>query len=298
MTRLWPVFFCIICLWAISSAQAQEQAFTESDYWQQLQSTLTRYQAALGAPAFSRTQILTEERETWAAVERVRLEPQGAIIDVDTRWLQLPPNASDDEIESIINRIRALQDYSGQAGLSLDGLEGLVEPPTPPPASRGIDFNPGPLVRLAFRLTLIAAGVILAVGAIVLVARGLRRTAARAKGPGFGAGEDTPQTAAEAQSRASQSAQHRNYRDAIRYLYLSSLLVLDESGLIRYDPTLTNREHLAQISQQPALAHLLGPIISIFDRTWYGFSEVTDEEYQQYRQQVEQLRQLAAEQNG
>jgi hypothetical protein len=35
-----------------------------------------------------------------------------------------------------------------------------------------------------------------------------------------------------------------DYRTAVRYLYLSLLLLLEEHGLLRYDRPLTDREYL------------------------------------------------------
>ncbi len=96
-------------------------------------------------------------------------------------------------------------------------------------------------------------------------------------------------TAGQAAQRARQLSGSGDYRQAIRYMYLSALLLLDERGLLRYNRSLTNREYLRQVSNQPGLASHLLPVIETFDRVWYGFQPVNEEIYSQYTEQVEML---------
>jgi hypothetical protein len=94
-------------------------------------------------------------------------------------------------------------------------------------------------------------------------------------------------------SQASRRAQHLStsgeYRQAVRYLYLSALLLLDERGLLRYNRTQTNREYLRQVSNQPGLASQLYPVIDTFDRVWYGFQTIDEDSYTRYAGQVSAL---------
>jgi len=90
--------------------------------------------------------------------------------------------------------------------------------------------------------------------------------------------------------RAQTLSTQGDYRNAIRYLYLSSLLVLDEQGLLRYDRSRTNREYLSSISSHPELANPLQDVIEVFDRVWYGFESVDEQTYQAYKEHVEELR--------
>lgn len=100
-----------------------------------------------------------------------------------------------------------------------------------------------------------------------------------------------PLTADLALQRAQELSTGGDYRTAVRYLYLSSLLLLEERGLLRYDRSLTNREYLRTVAHQPELAATLRQVIDVFDRVWYGFQIVNASEYEQYAQQVETLRQ-------
>ena len=90
--------------------------------------------------------------------------------------------------------------------------------------------------------------------------------------------------------RAETLSMQGDYRNAIRYLYLSSLLVLDEQGLMRYDRSRTNREYLRSVSSKPELAKPLRDVIDVFDRVWYGFEGVDEQTYQSYVERVDELR--------
>lgn len=97
-------------------------------------------------------------------------------------------------------------------------------------------------------------------------------------------------TADRALERADQYATGGDYRTAVRYLYLSALLLLEERGLLRYDRTLTNREYLRSIAHKPELAVVLRDVIEVFDRVWYGFQPLAAAEYSEYARRVEALK--------
>ena len=93
-------------------------------------------------------------------------------------------------------------------------------------------------------------------------------------------------------AQAQQLANQGDYRTAIRQLYLATLLLLDERGMLRYDRTLTNREYLNAVKDEPKVVSTLEPIVDTFDRTWYGFESVDPEDFETYRKQVETLKEL------
>ena len=98
-------------------------------------------------------------------------------------------------------------------------------------------------------------------------------------------------TADGALNRAQAYSTGGDYRTAVRYLYLSALLLLEEQGLLRYDRSLTNREYLRSVAHKPELAIILRNVIEVFDRVWYGFQPLAATEYNEYAQQVEVLKQ-------
>ena len=100
-------------------------------------------------------------------------------------------------------------------------------------------------------------------------------------------------TSGQALSRSRERAQAGDYRTAVRLLYLSTLLLLEERNLLRYDRTLTNREYLRQVADRPDLAGELRPVVDTFDEVWYGQIEPDAERYEAYTHQVDHLHEVA-----
>lgn len=95
-----------------------------------------------------------------------------------------------------------------------------------------------------------------------------------------------------ARARAQQLAEGGDYRTAVRYLYLSALLLLEEHNLLRYDRSRTNREYLRSVAHRPELAAILQEVVELFDRVWYGFQPLGQDDYDRYAAQVEALKRL------
>ncbi|MBI4495022.1 MAG: hypothetical protein HY690_19790 [Chloroflexi bacterium] len=84
-----------------------------------------------------------------------------------------------------------------------------------------------------------------------------------------------------------QLAARGDARSAIHALFLSAALHLDELGLLPFDPSLTNREHLARLAR-PDLRPLLEPLVATFDTLWYSHARCE-------RVDVEHIQHLAAQ---
>ncbi len=141
------------------------------------------------------------------------------------------------------------------------------------------------------RTVLKIAAVLVFLLSLFFISRGLARSMVReAEIAADEEGSDELLTSKGALKRAETLSTQGDYRNAIRYLYLSSLLVLDEQGLMRYDRSRTNREYLKSISSKPELAKPLKAVIDVFDRVWYGFEGVDEQTYQSYVDQVDELR--------
>jgi len=132
-------------------------------------------------------------------------------------------------------------------------------------------------------------GLILLLGVLAYLARGLRRglVAEASAASGDPAANLTARTALE---QAGDLARGGDYRTAVRYLYLSALLWLDEREALRYDRALTNREYLERVRDNPALRERLAPVVETFDRVWYGHLPIDAETFAAYQRQVEELR--------
>jgi len=137
------------------------------------------------------------------------------------------------------------------------------------------------------------AGFVLLAGAIIYALRSLRASwTADADLDGNGNLVDEAISADEALRRAQQLSQEGDQRTAIRYLYLSALLLLEERGLLRHDRTQTNREYLRSVAHRPELAGILQEVVEVFDRVWYGFQPVDDATVGHYSARVAELRRL------
>lgn len=102
--------------------------------------------------------------------------------------------------------------------------------------------------------------------------------------------ESEPLTSEQALARAHSLSRGGDYRSAVRYLYLSSLLLLDERGLLRYDRSKTNREYLRSLSNTPELSEPLNEVIDVFDNVWYGHHSLDEETFKHYSERVEELK--------
>ncbi|NJN67773.1 MAG: DUF4129 domain-containing protein [Chloroflexaceae bacterium] len=133
--------------------------------------------------------------------------------------------------------------------------------------------------------------VLLIVGVLVYLVLHIRRSLTReARTVATEGMDESFLTSAKAFQEARAVANRGDIRSAVRYLYLSSLLWLDERGLLRRDHALTNQEYLAQLPHAD-LRTRFQPIVETFDRVWYGHITLEDQDFRIYQQQVEELRQ-------
>jgi hypothetical protein len=141
------------------------------------------------------------------------------------------------------------------------------------------------------RVPLIVAAVIIFIISIFFVARNISHNLVReAELAAENADDESLLTSKGAMQRAQTLSSQGDYRTAVRYLYLSSLLILDEHGVLRYDRSRTNREYLRSVSSKPELSKPLSDVIDVFDRVWYGYDSVDEETYQSYVKHVDELR--------
>jgi len=249
-----------------------------------------------------------------AATSSVQL-PGGATIAVDNGWLREALGEAQPDLPAIAARLGAILDALAQppSAAPADARERLTQLLDKPPFKRSEeDAQPGwlraflgwlgrvleqilrPIGRvtaatgntIAWVIGIIGLALLLAIIAYLL--RGLRRgmiADARI--------EDDPEanlTAKSALDQAGGLARGGDYRTAVRYLYLSALLWLDERDLLRYDRALTNREYLERLRDNAALRERLRPVVETFDRVWYGHAALDAEGFAAYRAQVEALR--------
>ncbi len=89
-------------------------------------------------------------------------------------------------------------------------------------------------------------------------------------------------TPADWRKRALTAAQNKDYRSAIRYLYLSLLHALDERGLIEITPAATNRDYLRRVRPRANLYSTMVYLTRRFERYWYGQIVPSEADFHDY----------------
>ncbi|MEO8611371.1 MAG: DUF4129 domain-containing protein [Chloroflexota bacterium] len=293
----------VVC---IQAATAQDTGISEDQFWAQLNRTsgLLATVDAQTDPSDSLKQI----QGLWEGVERVKLY-NGNSVAIDLAWIRdALADGQPATLDALGRQVRALLDYH-DSGFYGDGnfggnpslaalAEVLRDPrfqyadltPTPvPEIPQAEPAKPAEASSLA-QIALLVAGIAVVIAVFVYFARSLQVQQAAIE-----TDENAdPTTSTDAQSRADENAQSQDYRSAIRYMYLASLLMLDERGVIHYDSSLTNREHLRHLRDKPQVYDVLRRVINAFEEVWYGYLPVDETYYQRFRQQVDELHRIVA----
>jgi hypothetical protein len=244
------------------------------------------------------------------AISAVELA-DGQVMPVDHGWFVSALRSDRPDLDAVSLRLEALR-YELDAWPSGSPVPGafdrlaqvLARPEFQPRAAA--DLNPLrewldkllgalpdlPGMALLGKLLLIGAVVALA-GVVAYLIAGLRGSFVARAGVDQAGETDGVLTAGQALSRSRDLARAGDYRTAVRLLYLSTLLRLEERNLLRYDRTLTNREYLGQVAGHPALAAGLRPVVDTFDEVWYGEVQPDAARYEAYSQQVDRLREVS-----
>ena len=142
------------------------------------------------------------------------------------------------------------------------------------------------------RIGATVAAVAILIAAAVLLIRNWRANLISDAAQPDALDDSLPHSSAKAIDNAQRHAGAGDYRQAMRQLYLATLLLLDERGALKFDRALTNRETVRALKQSPELAGALGPVVDVYDRVWYGFAPVTPEQFEHYRAAIESVRQV------
>jgi len=140
---------------------------------------------------------------------------------------------------------------------------------------------PGPGVFLG-----LAASIVALAGLFLLVTR---PGSARALGPRGGASADAPasldprdRAPAEWVETADALASRGQHREALRALYLATLVALDRRGALRFEPTSTNGQYLRSMVEGPTRLDFRA-FTRLFDHKWYGREDTSALDYQRAR---------------
>jgi hypothetical protein len=309
---------CVVLVFLLFVAACPCHAGSETtvpfdEYWRQLEVLQHQIADLVGTPAgVSRAYLLTEA-ERWDAIGSVLLS-DGTEIPVDHSWLVSRLSADPPDLEGLqeaLSSLFVLRDrWADPETTSYDAsvIDRILERPEfqweaeerSPLAewwervmNRLARLLPGSETASFFRNALTAIGAVALFVALAYALRGLLSgLAAEAELDAASGMDDELLTASTALRRAQDLAKGRDYRTAVRYLYLSSLLLLEERDLLRYDRSLTNREYLRSIREFPQLREILHEVIDVFERVWYGYQPLDERSYAHYEARIEELHRL------
>jgi hypothetical protein len=315
------LFICggiIFSLLAIQPSQAAGPPLLIDDYWWRLQETKDLVSSLSDASPEDQTIQLSVEAGRWAEVREVILA-DGTVIPVDHSFLVSQLRADPPDLErlmGLLTTLLAARDAGEPArlgGAEMTKLADILEREEFQWAEedsrpswleqlwrrfqawlRRLLPDDGPLAEgdsfLSYLLT--ALGTLILVLTLGYIVRSLAiNFVSETAIAGDGADGREFLTAVSALKQAQTLSEAGDYRAAVRYLYLSALLSLEERGLLRYNRSLTNREYLRSVAHLPGLAIVLRDVVDVFDRVWYGYQPLDQVTYQQYEARVAELHQ-------
>jgi hypothetical protein len=199
------------------------------------------------------------------------------------------PSAEDRAVEADVDEILArpeFREFEEQRGLGLRHLierlfEWLLrqdaEAPQVDAPNLGAIVLPG-----AWFFILIAIGLLLAV-AVYLIATmkrdGKVKGAANAAVVPIDPRERPPSSFLDEAARLAEAG---DLREALRALYLATLVSLDRRRMIAFDPHLTNWQYMRQLPRGTT-RDSFGQFTRVFDHKWYGEESTTHADYERCR---------------
>jgi hypothetical protein len=308
------LLFAALLISITAGVSSADDPTSLGDYGRAVSQALDLVERAAAAPPAERAPLLTQAASALAPIRQVQLE-NGNRETVDNSDLvaELTAAAQNgealDRVKNVAARLQALRATLDQAPVAASAAERaklrdlLARPPfktdtSPNFLARFLDGMAEWVDRLLngtvggiinVRDWVILAGMLLMAGMLVFFVRSILHNLAPEAQLETQAGEAL--TLGQVLAQAQRFAQSGDYRSAVRDLYLAALLLLDEQGVLRYDRALTNREVLAAVAR-PEVRAALEPIVQTFDRTWYGFVPIGQEEFETYRRQVDTIREI------
>ncbi len=319
--RILIVFLCVLCASAVESLSPTAFADTPialADYRRVVTDTLSLIENAIAQTDFSaRVPLLIAAASDLSSVRLVQLDSgeQVAInndaLSADIRAQTIGAAASAEKLQAIRARLQALlaslNTAPPQASADDDAkLRDLLSKPPfkleeqqPSELERLINEWLSRLFGATARGILNAGDVIVVLGFVLIAAVlvffvvNLRRNAvSEVMLQTHSRDDEAHLTSSAALDHAQHFATAGDYRAAVRQLYLSTLLWLDEHGQLRYDRSLTNREYLRAVANTPSVRAALQPIVDTFDHIWYGFAPINATEFAEYQRAVDAIRSL------
>lgn len=103
-------------------------------------------------------------------------------------------------------------------------------------------------------------------------------------------------------TKAQEHANVSDWREACRAVYMSSLYLMDENGVLKFVATRTNYEYYYALSSFKKLRQPFRELVNIVEGIWFGNDSATNAEYQkclEYLSKIEnEIAQKAKEKNS
>lgn len=308
--KRWAIFFALVILLVTGLPAHAENPVSLAEYQRALTTALELVQQAEQQTAASRVSLLTRAVALLKPITHVQTETGMLALNNDALIGELESAAQNPyaSLTAVRNRLRALRTALDPAPVAAtsDERAKLRDIFNRPPFA--IFDNPVGIALQEFlrwlrsltrgagdavfgsRDLLALGGIVVLVGVLAFFLRNLRRNITAEES--LVTPNKATLTAREALARAHTFVAEGDYRAAMHLLYLAALLSLDERGALQYDPALTNREHVRALAQHPTLSTALAPIVETYDRVWYGFANVTPEEFAEFRRRVQELQEI------
>ncbi len=306
------VFFLLLAVFGVAPRASAANPISLDEYRRAVAQSLALVQQAVALAPDARADVLNQAAAQLEPIASVQL-PSGAETTVNNAAL-IALIRDPRQTPSAVTRLTALRDALAQplpvvSANDLAALDSIfsrppfVDPNSTLPAwlQDLIQFISDFFNRLVtntargvfdLRDIIMLIGIVLVFGVLIYFVRNLRRNMVQEQALELLPETHEARTPTEAFNNAQLFVNQGDYRNAVRQLYLATLLLLDQRGKLKYDPTLTNREYLHQTSNDPRTTAALVPIVETFDRTWYGFEDISRQEFDAYRARVEQVREL------
>ncbi len=312
---LLAVVVAILGFTALSASASNLTSIREDDYWDLVQSSRDAVANLTGSSDDKVKESLVSLAHEWESVTEVEVD--GLVVAVDNKYLLTALNAEKPDLDQISGLLDALlaahEKYQNKvfSTADIEPLNAILSRPefqwpeqAPNPINEWLqklwnDFNRwlnsifGDRqfnIPLDNAMLSIPASIILAVVLIYVFRTLFVDFMKEAQLNGTEGAESEPLTSEAAFEKAQVLSRGGDYRSAVRYLYLSSLLLMDERGVLRYDRSKTNHEYLRSVSNTPELAGPLEEVIEVFDNVWYGYHTLEEETFKHYSARVEELK--------
>jgi len=301
---------------ATMDSHPPQERVSEDSYWELVQRSLAITKTLDGLQTQDITQPLASLADEWEALKEVQMV-EGQIVAVNNSYLVESLRAGQPDLEKINGILNSLlaahQEYPRNIFTSADlsPLHTILAQPeftyaeqAPNPfadlyaklMNRLIKWLESILGNTSFlrgsfwNVFSITAVVVLAFALFLALRIVLADFVKEEKIPTDENSPDELLTSETAFKKAQVLSQGGDFRTAVRYLYLSSLLTLDERGLLRYDRSKTNREYLRSVSDSPELVQPLREVIEVFDDVWYGHHILREDTFDHYSERVRELK--------